>query len=427
MKRFLVMSLVCLLSIGLFAGGASEKDDGTITLRIASAMVIETPEGGLEQTLADKYMELHPNVKIEFISTPAVEVSKRIVTLAASDDLPDMFFVPTDFMPQLYSMDIVADLEGLLGDEWLAGYNENLLNDVKMNGKMVMVPWYASPYAVIYRLDWFQQLGLTIPKTWTQFLDVAKKMTRDTNSDGVVDTWAFSMVGARNNSGEQRFVLISRSFGTDEIYRNSSGVWESDIDSPAFKKALQYFTELSTVHKVVPPGPVEVDYAKSMELFTSQKTGMILSGPHSLGFITRTNPALKGNLGSFVIPMEINHASISGVGGYAIAKTSRNQEVAADYLKFITSKENAIWFGQNTGRMPTRTEASSDPYFSSDLFSGFLEAMSYCIPSKTFPAYPILMDTIGEAYSTILAGSSSLDAAFNRMVEKSTAILKENN
>ena len=75
---------------------------GEVTLTIASAMVTEKPEGDLEQELAGKYMELHPNVKIKFISMPAAEVSKRIVTMATGDNLPDMFFVPNDFMPQLY-------------------------------------------------------------------------------------------------------------------------------------------------------------------------------------------------------------------------------------------------------------------------------------------------------------------------------------
>ena len=121
-----------------------------------------------------------------------------------------------------------------------------------------------------------------------------------------------------------------------------------------------------------------------MELFTSEQTGMILSGPHSLGFITTTNPGLEGKLGSFVIPRGEAHVSISGIGGYAISESCENKDVAADYMKFITSKENAIYFGQKTGRMPTRTEASDDPYFSSVLFKGFLGALDYAVDPETF-------------------------------------------
>ena len=294
MKKLLslILALAMTLSVATLASAEAQT-----TIKIASAMVTENPEGGLEQALADAYMALHPEVKIEFVSMPAPEVSKQIVVLAANDDLPDMFFVPNDFMSTLYELDIVADLEGLLGEEWLAGYNPNLLKDVKINGKMMSIPFYCSPYAVIYRTDWFQELGLTIPKTWDEFIEVSKALTRDTDQDGTVDKYAFSMVGARNNSGEQRFVLFTKSFGVDEVYQTEDGAWKSDIFEPGFKNGLQLFTDLYNVHGVVPPGPFEVDYSASMQLFTSGVTGMILSGPHSLGFITKTNPTWR-NLGS---------------------------------------------------------------------------------------------------------------------------------
>ena len=401
--------------------------DEQITLTIGSAMVTEDPEGAVEQEIANRYMALHPNVKIEFISMPATEVSKRIVTQAATDDLPDMFFVPNDFMPQLYDLEITANLEDLLGADYLAGYNQKILQDTKVNGKMMTVPIYASPYAVIYRADWFKELGLETPETWSEFLDVAKKLTRDTDGDGKIDKWAFSMVGARNNSGEQRFVLISKSFGAKEVTQDASGKWVSGVNSDEFKSALKYFTDLYVKEGVVPPGPVEVDYSASMELFTGEQTGMILSGPHSLGFITKQNPNLDGKLGSFVIPMEKEHISISGIGGYTIAESCEHKDVAADYLKFFTNKENALYFGQKTGRMPVRSDAAEDPFFSSELFHGFLNAMDYCVPTETFPSYTELMDAIGEAYSNILSNSATFDEAFNTLTTKADKIVTEAN
>jgi ABC-type glycerol-3-phosphate transport system substrate-binding protein len=269
-------------------------------------------------------------------------------------------------------------------------------------------------------------MGLNIPKTWTEFVDVARKLTRDTNGDGKVDRWAFSMVGSRNNSGETRYMLISKSFGADEIYLDGK-IWKTDIEKPEFKAGLKLFTDLYTQYGVVPPGPVEVDYSASMTLFTTEQTGMILSGPHSLGFITKQNPNLDGKLGSFVIPQDKQHISISGIGGYTITNTSKIPEIAADYMKFLTSKENAIPFGQKTGRMPTRTDAANDPFFKSPLFSGFLEAMNYCVEQETFPAYPALCDTIGEAYSTILSGSATLDSAYETLKTKAARIIAEHN
>ena len=128
-----------------------------------------------------------------------------------------------------------------------------------------------------------------------------------------------------------------------------------------------------------------------------------------------------------MIPAGKEHISISGLGGYAISGTCENQEVAADYMKFITNKENAIEFGKKTGRMPTRTEASDDPFFSSVLFEGFLDAMSYAVEPEVFPQYPALLDAIGEAYSNILSGVQSFDEAYETLTKKAETIIADVN
>ena len=45
------------------------------------------------------------------------------------------------------------------------------------------------------------------------------------------------MVGSRDNSGEQRFALLSKSFGADEIYQESD-TWKTGIGSSEFEEAL---------------------------------------------------------------------------------------------------------------------------------------------------------------------------------------------
>ena len=80
-KRVLAMGLAMAMTAGLLLSGCGnskegEKESGSkqdnITLTIASAMVTENPEGGLEQALADAYMKEHPNVNVEFIDRKSV-------------------------------------------------------------------------------------------------------------------------------------------------------------------------------------------------------------------------------------------------------------------------------------------------------------------------------------------------------------------
>ena len=77
--------------------------------------------------------------------------------------------------------------------------------------------------------------------------------------------------------------------------------------------------------------------------------------------------------------------------------------------------------------MPTRTEASDDPYFRSVLFKGFLEALDYAVDPETFAQYPALLDTIGEAYSNVLSGVATFDEAYGTLVEKSAALIEAEN
>ena len=48
--------------------------------------------------MADAYMEQHPNVKITLVGQPVNDMPQKIVALNTSGDIPDAFFMPTEFM-----------------------------------------------------------------------------------------------------------------------------------------------------------------------------------------------------------------------------------------------------------------------------------------------------------------------------------------
>ena len=128
MKKRIISVILCMCMIaGMFTGcgkkeESSQTDEGSesgeeqIELTILSTLVTEN-EAPLEQAMADKYMEEHPNVKINLVGQPVNEMAKKIVALNSSDELPDAFFMPTEFMAQAYDMGIIVDHEKVLGQE----------------------------------------------------------------------------------------------------------------------------------------------------------------------------------------------------------------------------------------------------------------------------------------------------------------------
>ena len=61
-------------------------------------------------------------------------------------------------------------------------------------------------------------------------MDCAKALTKDTDGDGQVDQWGFSMVGSNNSSGQSRFMSYLWSNGYELAYQeDGSDEWKTDI------------------------------------------------------------------------------------------------------------------------------------------------------------------------------------------------------
>ena len=441
-KRFMSIILCAAMSVTILSGcsgGSKEaseaKDSGaaqsqvdesteagspeeTITLRILSTLATET-EAPLEQAMADAYMKEHPNVKIELIGQPVNDVAKKIIALNTSGDLPDAFFMPTEFMSQAYDMGIIVDHEALLGEDFMSALNEKVVEYGKINNQLMMVPWHVIPVALIYRADWLAEAGIDKIETVDDFRNTAKTFTKDGH-------WGFSMVGTQNGSGEARFCQYVRTFGVNEVYQDESGKWVSDLTSDNYKKALQSFVDLALVDGVVPPGPTETGYPEAAAYFAEQKTGLMISGSNAIGAIISANPELDGKLASVPLPAAERHATNLQTSGYAITTACEHPDVMADYLKFMTSKDLAVDFGIKTGRLPVTKEAAEDPAFQTDTFKGFIDCMEYALPQPAFPAYTEILDVMGESYNTMMGNNVSIDDAMAQVANRVEGILSEN-
>lgn len=425
MKKIL-MILICLtvLSATVWSGGRQEEPKAAmeekIVINILSGTITEGVEGELEKAMAEAYMAAHPNVEINYIGTPSNELTKKMTAYVASDDIPDAFTMLPDFSAKAFELGILEDLRPHLSDEYYAGFLGSALADVTINSQMVRFPWFSVPSAVIYRTDWLEATGLDVPVTWEDFVKVAKAMTKD-------GQWGFSMVGTNNGSGTSRFINMARNFGCKDATM-VDGKWETMLDKPEFKAALKFFTDLYTVHGVVPPGPTETGYTEAVNYLATEKTGMMLTGSNGMGLLLTKNPSLDGKLGSFLIPEKQGAVGASaGVMGYSVSATSKHKDVVIDYLKFMNTPENAINFAQKTGRLPIRKESTTAPIFKAPTYKGFIDAMNKVYIPEPYPMYQEMVAGIGLAYTNIMANGVSVDAAVAELKKLNEELLSEAN
>jgi ABC-type glycerol-3-phosphate transport system substrate-binding protein len=406
--------------------GSSGSSDEQITLRIVSPTVVENPEGEVETKYAEEYMKLHPNVKIEFIGVPMNEVYAKIITMATGRDMPDIFINSPEFYARAYEMGLTEDLNTLLGEEFVNGFHPATLREAVIDGQLQYAPFFTIPTGLLYRKDWFEEEGLSVPETWDEFVAAAQKLTKDTDGDGNADRWGFAMVGSKNGSGGSRFIPIMRTFGAAELVKNENGEWVTQFDTPEAAQAFQLYGDLVNKYEVVPPGPFQTSYAEAVSLMASEKTAMMVTGPHTIGAVLKQNPSLEGKLAGAPLPHAPGKDTVSVLGmlGFSIYNGSKHKEVAADYLKFILSKENQLEWNKVTGRFPSRLDALEDPQIQSPTLSGFMQAMDFAFQVPDVPFYADVQVAAAEGYQSVIGKQAGAEEAAKRAAEAVNQLLE---
>ncbi|GAA3463104.1 ABC transporter substrate-binding protein [Saccharothrix longispora] len=223
----------------------------------------------------DEVVELwnagHPDTKV-VVSKQAQgdDLVTKLLTSAKGGTPPDLAQVEYQALPTLVSNDVLADIsEGASGarDQFAPG----VWDQVTLGGGGVYaVPQDSGPMMFYYRADLFRQYGLTVPKTWDEYAQVARALraqapdrflgTFSSNDPG----WFAGLVqqaGGRwwSVEGEAWKVAID-----DEATKKVAAYWsgliaEGAIDkspmyTPEWNKALNDGTQIGWVSAVWAPG-----------------------------------------------------------------------------------------------------------------------------------------------------------------------------
>jgi multiple sugar transport system substrate-binding protein len=179
---------------------AAPPAEGPVTL--TWAMWGSPAEVQTHQTVADAFMEEHPDINIEIMAEPWSDYFTKVQTLWASGDpaaIPDVLFLwPT---PR-YAADGV--LENL--DPWIeaAGYDLSdywpaLLESAMYEGSVYGFPRDISIEVLYYNKDIFDEVGVAYPDdtwTWDDLLAAAEELTV-VEASGRVARYALGMEGGK--------------------------------------------------------------------------------------------------------------------------------------------------------------------------------------------------------------------------------------
>lgn len=330
--------MICgLLSLGVHA----EK----VVLRYA-----DTPYGESITTAQENWIESfmirYPNIKIKTERVPWDDFEKKYSIQAAAGTLPDILYLQGTWMQKWIRAGYVIDLMPYVEqNESLADLDDFFSAALKLyryKGGLYGLPMDTGPEGIHgYNVELFEKAGLSPPdKSWTlkgEFLEAAKKLTKDKDGDGEVDQWG--IVGGFYG-GQVGFTMEATylmPFGGR--YTNEEET-ECLLTKPESIEALQFWLDL--VHKYHVAVPYTEYKALEERPFALGKVGMCTSAASWSTYGWERFKELrwdamhapKGPAGRFT--------SIMG-SCYAISKDSKHPDEAWLFLRDYMSREGLTY------------------------------------------------------------------------------------
>lgn len=284
-------------------------------------------------------------VDIEFVGLPDEQMYPKLQAIFLAKS-PAVDIVPLD--ATLYVAFAKAGwlepLDFLWTSEAWKQFSPGLRKAIEINGHVYCVPQVSRiTTALYYRPSMLKAAGFSEPpKTWDEFNEMAKKLTVDTNGDGVIDQWGYAFAGGGVQDGAYTLMSGMYLFGESAVQRNGRIVF----NSPGAVKSLERMVKMRNEWKVVPPSVTSYQHGDTEDLFRGGKVAMIIEPTSFFADITnkKESPiaddvaiapqptATKG--GPTTTNLEINM--------WGVSRFSKAKEAALTFCDYYRSRQAAV-------------------------------------------------------------------------------------
>lgn len=301
-SRFIQAGAVLLTaSLALTAcSGGSGDDDGTkkLTFMFRGG---EDEKKAYEEVVAT--YEEATGVEVDIIVTTADEYSTKLKAAITGRQVPDVFYIAPGEVQGFANSGVVMDITEHVEKSEIVDFNNiwqygvdsyRYDGSVQGQGAIYAMPKDVGPFAMGYNKTMFEEAGIPIPDpdepyTFEEWLDVAKKLTKDTDGDGELDQWG---TGLNINWSLQAFVWSN---GGDWLSEDGKTV---TVDTPEFAEALQFMADVEQKHKVTP----STAQAQTLDTYQRWMKGEIGFFPLAHGTCPPTTNSTSTTT-SFLIPL----------------------------------------------------------------------------------------------------------------------------
>ncbi|WP_382308643.1 ABC transporter substrate-binding protein [Herbiconiux sp. UC225_62] len=395
------LSLAACASGGGSSSGGGSADDIEAALEKGGTITYWSWTPSAEAQVA-AFEKAYPNVDVKYVNagTNTDEYTKLQNAITAGSGAPDVAQVEYYAIPQFALSDSLVDLSSYGFADLEDDYSAGPWSSVAFDGKIYGLPQDSGPMAMFYNKTVFDKYGIEVPTTYDQYIAAAQKLhaadpnayiTNDTGDAGFTTSMIWQ-------AGGQPFTAE----GTDVSI---------NLQDDGSKKWADTWNQLNE-NKLLSSVPGWSD-----EWYKALGDGTIatlLTGAWMPGVLESSVPQASGDWR--VAPMPTYDGTPvtaeNGGGGQVVLKQSKNQALAAGFLKWLNSDPESIKVFLESGGFPSTTAdleskdflAETPEYFGGQAINETLVDASKNVPSGwhylPYQVYAnsIFGDTVGQAY-----------------------------
>lgn len=326
-----------LMTISLVAAGCGTKPstDGQKGADSGSKVKVEFFQNKTEakatfDKLIQKFNAANPTINVVQVNPPDAETVLK--TRVSKNDVPDVVGLgATDTFTALAGTGIFKDFANDPLAKTIQPAYLDMLRKQTGTTQLYGIPFSTNADGVIYNKTLFKDLGLTVPKTWDEFIAVAQK-AKDAGKIPfyftLKDSWtALPSFNALASNLQGDTFMEKRKAGQVTFEQGYKAIAEKQL------KLLDYG------HK----DNFGKTYADGNAAFAKGESVMYLQGIWAIPEIKKANP--NADLGVFSLPVSNDPAQTRLVSGVdtllTISKNSKHPNEAAKFVEFLLQPENS--------------------------------------------------------------------------------------
>jgi multiple sugar transport system substrate-binding protein len=275
------------------------------------------------------------------------------------------------------------------------------------------MPWFIDYGKLYYRTDILEKLGASVPETWDQLIETAKK--------GISGDVRFGFIWQAKQAEILTCDLVSF------VGSNGGSILGPDgksvkIAEPEAKAAVQLMYDTIHKHKITPSDVLTWDEEPSRRPFTAGQSVFLRNWNYVWAIAQdKTQSDIVGKVEVAALPHFPGKQSAACLGGYqyGVNASSKNKDAALDFLRYLSTPATQLHFATVEGFVPTRVAVFDEPELAkTQPFIQKLKSLSLgAIPRPVTPKYPQVTLVLQSEVSRALV-SGDIEGALNKAKEQ---------